>query len=131
MPPFLQQNPDICTLIQQYGHENLTRMSIEFMSEYVHNTVLLQMVNERITTTMMLAINNTPGNEQVEYDKVEKEMLKLYGLTCICPSTIYRWMKHLGFKYEAWKKGYYVDGHEKPATVKYRWSFVQHYLNYE
>ena len=56
------------------------------MSEYVHNTVLLQMVNERITTMMMLAINNTPGNEQV--DKVEKEMLKLYRLTCICPSTI-------------------------------------------
>ena len=59
------------------------------MSEYIHNTVLPQMVNERITTTMMLAINNTPGNEQVEYDEVEKEMVKLYGLTCICSSTIY------------------------------------------
>jgi len=101
------------------------------MSEYIHNTVLPQMVNERITTTMMLAINNTPGNEQVEYDEVEKEMVKLYGLTCICSSTIYQWMKHLGFKYKARKKGYYVDGHEKPATVEYQWSFVQHYLNYE
>ena len=40
-------------------------------------------------------------------------------------------MKHLGFKYEAQKKGYYVDGHEKPATVEYRWSFVQRYLSYE
>ena len=59
------------------------------MSEYVHNTVLLQMVNERITTMVRLAINNTPGNEQVEYVEVENEMLKLYELTCICPSTVY------------------------------------------
>ena len=131
MPPFLQQNPDICTLIQQYGHENLMRTSIKFMSEYIHNTILPQMVNERITTMMMLAINNMPGSEQVEYDEIKKEMLKSYGLTCVCPSTIYWWMKHLGFKYEAQKKGYYVDGHENPATVEYRWSFVQHYLNYE
>jgi hypothetical protein len=33
-------------------------------------------------------------------------------------------MKLLGFKYELQHKGYYVDGHEKPATVAYRKDFV-------
>jgi hypothetical protein len=40
-------------------------------------------------------------------------------------------MKLLGFKYEPRKKGYYVDGHEKPATIEYRNSFVKQYLTYE
>ena len=40
-------------------------------------------------------------------------------------------MTQLGFKYEPRKKGYYVDGHEKPATVAYRWSFCQWYLEYK
>jgi hypothetical protein len=29
-------------------------------------------------------------------------------------------MKKLGFKYEVRKKAYYVDGHERPATVEYQ-----------
>ena len=29
------------------------------------------------------------------------------------------------------EKGYYVDGHERPATVQYRWKFFQRYLAYE
>jgi len=45
--------------------------------------------------------------------------------------TIYRWMKALGFRYEMRRKGYYVDGHEKPSTVAYRWSFCERYLAYE
>jgi ferredoxin-like protein FixX len=42
---------------------------------------------------------------------------KRYGLTYVCPSTVYKWMKGLGFQYETRKKGYYVDGHENPSTV--------------
>jgi hypothetical protein len=37
-------------------------------------------------------------------------------------------MKLLGFKYEPQHKGYYVDGHEKPATVAYQKEFVSRYL---
>jgi len=40
-------------------------------------------------------------------------------------------MKKLGFNYEPRKKSYYVDGHEKEATVNYRWSFVDRYLQRE
>jgi hypothetical protein len=54
-----------------------------------------------------------------------------HGLKKICPSVIYGWMKLLGFKYEPRKKGYYVDGHEKPAAIEYCNSFVKRYLMYE
>jgi hypothetical protein len=29
------------------------------------------------------------------------------------------------------KKCYYVDGHEKPSTIEYRWKFVERYLQAE
>ena len=37
-------------------------------------------------------------------------------------------MLHLGFCYETRRRGYYVDGHEKKATVEYWWDFCQRYL---
>ena len=40
-------------------------------------------------------------------------------------------MLAIGFKYEVQKNLYYVDENEKEAAVKYRWSFVDHYLEYE
>ena len=40
-------------------------------------------------------------------------------------------MKCLGFNYEARKKCYYVDGHEKPSTIESRWKFVERYLQAE
>jgi len=40
-------------------------------------------------------------------------------------------MHQLGFCYETQKKGYYVDGHEKPTTVAYWWELTKRYLEYE
>jgi hypothetical protein len=59
------------------------------------------------------------------------KVIKKYGLTKVCPATVYKWMKCLGFKYETRRKGYYVDGHEKPSTVEYRSKFVKRYLQNE
>jgi hypothetical protein len=46
-------------------------------------------------------------------------------------TTVYRWMICLGFKYEIRRKGYYIGGHEKPATIEYRRQFCRCYLTYE
>ena len=40
-------------------------------------------------------------------------------------------MLKLGFRYETRRKGYYVDGHERKATVQYRWDFCDRYLSLE
>jgi hypothetical protein len=40
-------------------------------------------------------------------------------------------MVFLGFKDEVRRKGYYVDGHEQPATIEYRRQFCLQYFTYE
>ena len=125
LPPFLQQNKDICQSMQQYGREHLHELSMELMCEYLHATILPKMVKEES------GVVRENDKEHGEYDNELRKILGTYGLTCICPSTIYRWMNILGFKYEQRKKGYYVDGHEKPATVEYRKLFVKCYLAQE
>ena len=46
------------------------------------------------------------GDDGEAYDNELQKILGSYGLTSICPSTIYRWMNLLGFKYEQRKKGF-------------------------
>jgi hypothetical protein len=58
-------------------------------------------------------------------------VLKQYGLTCVSPATVYRWMIRLGFLYQPTCKGYYVDGHKRPATIQYRWDFCRRFFSYE
>ena len=43
----------------------------------------------------------------------------------ISDRTAERWMKALGYKYGAWKKGVYVDGHEREDVVIYRKVFLE------
>ena len=71
------------------------------------------------------------GDDGEAYDNELQKILGNYGLTSICPSTIYRWMNLLGFKYEQRRKCYYVYGHKKSATVEYCKAFVEYYLTYE
>jgi hypothetical protein len=46
LPQFLDENKDICNCIQQYPQENLNKLSIEFMSEYLHDVILPKMIKE-------------------------------------------------------------------------------------
>lgn len=45
--------------------------------------------------------------------------------------TVYKWMEHLGFRYQPRKKCYYVDGHEKTEVIAYRRNFVRRYFKQE
>jgi hypothetical protein len=60
-----------------------------------------------------------------------KALLKQYGLLAMRVSTLYRWLKKLGFSYEPSWKCYYVDGHEKEATIAYRYNFIERYFTYD
>jgi hypothetical protein len=60
-----------------------------------------------------------------------QQVLKPYRLTSLSISTVSQWLQALGFKYEIRKKGYYINGHEKPSTLAYRKVFYEGYLIYE
>ena len=122
--------------MKQYGTENLDTLSIEMFSEFIHDKVLPTLVNDEENRDENRD-DDLDGEIPVDrsnisnYDDKIKAILRPYGLTCVSPSTVYRWMLSLGFRYEPRRKGYYVDGHERPATVQYRWKFCQRYLAYE
>ncbi len=88
---------------------------IEHISEYIHDTVVPIMAQERYGAK--------PEEEQ--YEATVEGMYHEHRFKTICPSTIYKWLKLLGFRYEPRRKGYYVDGHEKPKTTSYRNKYVQ------
>jgi hypothetical protein len=123
LPPILDLNPDVCAAIKEYGRANLGTMSVELMSQYIHNVILPSMVEKEQ--------REGNGSDASIQEISIQSILKKYGLTCICLSTVYRWVKKLGFNYEPRKKSYYVDGHERESTINYRWRFIERYLGYE
>ena len=131
LSPFLHANPDICMNIQRYGKkENLDTLSIEMLSEYIHDKDLPALVhstfNEPVEEEEEQSVSVVLDLDSEEYKSKLKQILITHGLTCISPSTVYRWMTHLGFRYAPRRKGYYVDGHEKPpATIQCRWDFCK------
>ena len=36
-----------------------------------------------------------------------------------------RWMHQVGYKYGVWKKGVFIDGHERNDVVRYRIEFLK------
>ena len=102
LPPFLELNPDVCSALKTYACANL-----EMMVEYLHNTLLPEIVKKEMNERNC---NNLPGLDKSICKQI---ILQRYGLTKLCPGTVYRWLRLLGFNYEAQRKVYYVDGHEK------------------
>jgi hypothetical protein len=124
LPPFLDQTPDITTKIKQYCKENLGKLSVDFLFEYLHNTIIPKMIYDTFGKQ-----REEFGEEQ--YQEKVRLLLKPYRLTSISISTASCWLHLLGFRYELRQKGYCIDGHEKPATIEYRKAFCERYLMYE
>ncbi len=47
LPPFLDENRNKMQQIQQYTKENLPQLSIEMLSEYIHDPLVPLMVREQ------------------------------------------------------------------------------------
>jgi hypothetical protein len=98
--------------MKEYGRENLSELSVEMMHTYLHDTIIKSLVTERL-------LEGKRASES-EYEEEKLQILKEYGLSCLCHITTYHWMLLLGFHHETRRKGYYVDGHERKATIEYR-----------
>jgi hypothetical protein len=114
----LERNPDFTRSIIGYAKTKLNELSAELLFNYLHTIALPALLLQRQEE---LADNNFEMTDLLRENRLTKLTLE----------TVYRWLDRLGFKYEARKKGYYVDNHEKPETVAYRRHFVKRYLKYE
>jgi hypothetical protein len=124
LPAFLQAHPIVVTVMKEYGHENLSKLLVEMMHAYLHDTIIKSLAMERLE-------GKEPSERTSEYEEEKLQLLKEYGLNCLSHTTTYRWMLLLGFRHETRRKGYYVDGHERKATIEYHWDFCARYLSLE
>jgi len=118
LPPMLERNPDFARSVIRYAKTNLNELSAELLLNYLHTIALPALLLQR-------------QKELVDENFEITDLLRENRLTKLTLETVYRWLGRLGFKYEARKKGYYVDNHEKPETVAYRRHFIKRYLKYE
>ncbi|KAL7532560.1 hypothetical protein ACHAWF_008635 [Thalassiosira exigua] len=140
LPYFLENNPEAKARILSWSKENLDTLSQENLRTFIIEVLIPDMVRE---ANEELRKGNATRDEsdselgpESDFDEkiaqiTEKDILKENGLQTICPRTVYKWMEALGFKYEARRKHFYVDGHEKPEVKKYRKGFVKRYLERE
>ena len=56
----------------------------------------------------------------------ESLLVEIMGSAChnISERTVNRWMNTMGYKYGVWKKGIFIDGHERADVVDYRKEFL-------
>ena len=101
--------------------EKLDSLSIELVFDYFHDIILPKLVKERYKIDKKSKL----------YEEKEQMLLAEYGLKKLSLITVYRYMIILGMRYKTRRKGYYVDGHERPATIIYRNKFVKRYLQRE
>jgi hypothetical protein len=118
LPPLLDRNPDLARSIINYAKQNLNELSAELLYSYIHEIALPALLDERRA-------------ELADETYTMGQLLLENQLTKVSIPTIFRWMRRLGFKYEIRRKCYYVDGHEKPETKKYRKTMVSQYLENE
>ena len=111
LPPFLQCNPEMAGRIQSFAKEHLKDLDVRMVREFIIDKLIPKMAKE----------------ENIS----DAEYLKRYHLTKLCDRTVLNWLHALGFSYEVRRKTYYVDGHEKPGTIRYRWKFVARYFSHE
>ncbi len=58
-----------------------------------------------------------------------KELLQMLDLKWVCPSTAWRWLQLMGYKYDENRRCYYTDGHEQQDAVddRNKWFLVQNF----
>jgi hypothetical protein len=71
---------------------------------------------------------NDSSNAENHRESINRTFLHAHRLQSMSFSTTWRWMRLLGFKYDARKKSFYVDGHEREDVVANRQAFCETYL---
>ena len=134
LPPFLRDE-DIANALRVFARTNLATLSAESAIDYVFDTLIPQLMMAAGSSSRPdeeeAPIRQSSTQSQLPTEEEKKEFLKGYGLTCLHESTMYRWLRALGFRYQARKKYYFVDGHETKDTKQYRKSYVKEMLELE
>ncbi|KAI2509106.1 hypothetical protein MHU86_5354 [Fragilaria crotonensis] len=148
LPRLLEMYPDAKDQIVSFGVKNLATLTIEGIHDFIVSIVIPRLASVWNEDQKVLAAADNSGSNtaadcallpvvdvpQEEEDEQNKDklliasFLKAHGLESMSFTTAWRWMRQLNFKYEARKKSFYVDGHERDDVVANRKEFCKRYL---
>ena len=100
MPSLFLNNPDLKLKFLEYARSKLDSLSTDVMLDWCMNTALPELVQIRKEEMRVDQNDNDVMNVQFTLN----DLLIENGLRVLSPSSIYRWMRVLGFKYQPRKK---------------------------
>eukprot|EP00956_Cyclotella_meneghiniana_P042671 scaffold248987_cov126-Cyclotella_meneghiniana.AAC.1 len=76
MPKFLEENPEQKTLIVKYALDNLNKLTMQLMHEYIHNTLLPDM-REKLVSELRETL------DELEEDEDKRKVEEQIGLVTV------------------------------------------------
>jgi hypothetical protein len=131
LPPLLRDHPKAKGMIEQFTDVNLMGLTVNAVHDYIDRVVIPKVYEDwKKDKAARIAQARVAEEEEEDLGLLKKEtFLKSYGITNFSETTVHNWMRRLGMKYDAVKKNFYVDGHEREDVQKYRKEFCCRYLN--
>jgi hypothetical protein len=120
-PKIFQDFPEIKKKIHKFCTNDLQGLSSESLREHIVDELIPEKLEEEHKS------REENGEEPIDLTA----FLTGLGLTAVCLTTAWNWLKHLGYCYKTKTKCYYSDGHEKPENVEARKEFIAKYLELE
>ena len=105
MPPLLHSNLDLRDNLLKFCKDNINHLSLEVIHDYLLSDTLSNLAK-------------TIEKEQNIGTYICEQLMTDNGLKTLSLTTVQRWMKKLGFKFEPKKKTYYIDNHDSPENVE-------------
>ena len=140
LPRLFEAFPSAKDDIASFAVRKLATLTIEEVHEFITTVLLPKLIIEWKDDKDMKVCcardeeeaQTTPLEdgllENEENDKIIASFLNAHGLATLSMTTVWRWMHLLGFSYDARRKSFYVDGHERDDVVAYRSMFCRRYL---
>ncbi|KAI2492861.1 hypothetical protein MHU86_21674 [Fragilaria crotonensis] len=142
LPRVLEIFPTAKEQIVAYAVKNLATLTIEAVHDFIVSTVIPRLAgvwkkDGEVATAGIANNTSTAGVEEDVRDadapvsineQLISSFLKAHRLESLSFTTAWRWMRLLNFKYDARRKSFYVDGHERDDVVETRKEFCKRYL---
>ena len=148
LPRLLEICPDAKEQIVAFGVRNLATLKIEGLHDFIvaseisrlasqwqkdeefaaaaaEDTTTSRLTASQATSTKRNALQTAADNSQ---EVINKLFLYAHQIEKLSFSTAWRWIRLLGFRYDALMKSFYVDEHERDDVVAKRTLFCNNYL---
>jgi hypothetical protein len=123
LPRLFEKFPEAKDSIVTFAVEQIATLTLESVHEFTVTKLIPKLFTIWKEEESKMSLWQTDAEFLTEELFLENHGLKTVGLT-----TVWRWMKNLGFSYDMRKKSFYVDGHERSDVVEDRNSFCTDYL---